>query len=131
MKKIIIFAIFFISCVSAEEIKWHDKIKSSYGPEGLYLRCLSNAKNKRLDHMKYLYFASKYSVLINWTGNYWEYSAWLYQNEKRYLILDGVKDNVIIISKETGRLWNNKDKDWLEKNRYLSCSEIEESDLPN
>ena len=108
-----------------------DVIRSIVDNDSLFLRCLDNSKNKKLNHMKYMWFSDNKSVWINYLGNIFEYKTQLFQNEKNYLILDEIKNNVILINKETGRLWNNKDKDWLEKNRYLSCSEIEESDLPN
>ena len=108
-----------------------DVIRSIVDNDSLFLRCLDNSKNKKLNHMKYMWFSDNKSVWINYLGNIFEYKTQLFQNKKNYLILDYIKKNVILIDKKTGRLWNNKDKDWLEKNRYLSCSEIEESDLPN
>lgn len=107
-----------------------DVIRSIVDNDSLFLRCLDNSKNKKLNHMKYMWFSDNKSVWINYLGNIFEYKTQLFQNKKNYLILDYKKKNVILIDKKTGRLWNNKDENWLKNNRYLVCSEIKESDLP-
>ena len=107
-----------------------DVIRSIVDNDSLFLRCLDNSKNKKLNHMKYMWFSDNKSVWINYLGNIFEYKTQLFQNKKNYLILDYIKKNVILIDKKTGRLWNNKDENWLKNNRYLVCSEIKESDLP-
>ena len=107
-----------------------DAIRSIVDNDSLFLRCLDNSKNKKLNHMKYMWFSDNKSVWINYLGNIFEYKTQLFQNKKNYLILDYKKKNVILIDKKTGRLWNNKDENWLKNNRYLVCSEIKESDLP-
>ena len=107
-----------------------DVIRSIVDNDSLFLRCLDNSKNKKLNHMKYMWFSDNKSVWINYLGNIFEYKTQLFQNKKNYLILDDIKKIVILIDKKTGRLWNNKDENWLKNNRYLVCSEIKESDLP-
>ena len=40
------------------------------------------------------------------------------------------KNNVILIDKKNGYLWDEKDEYYIKNEKYLVCSEIKESDLP-
>ena len=73
------------------------------------------------------------SKSVGHTDEFWQNFKFLIENAKEaniYQPIDYKKKNVILIDKKTGRLWNNKDENWLKNNRYLVCSEIKESDLP-
>ena len=109
-----------------------DAIRSIVDNDSLYLRCLDYSKNKKLKHMKYIWFSDNKSAWFDYTGNkIFEYKVRLFQNNNHYLILDTMKKNIVIlINKENGRLWDEKDEYYIKDKKYLVCSEIKESDLP-
>ena len=82
--------------------------------------------------MKYIWFSDNKSAWFDYTGNkIFEYKVRLFQNNNHYLILDTMKKNIVIlINKENGRLWDEKDEYPIKDKKYLVCSEIKESDLP-
>ena len=59
-----------------------DVIRSIVDNDSLFLRCLDNSKNKKLNHMKYMWFSDNKSVWINYLGNIFEYKTQLFQNKK-------------------------------------------------
>tara|TARA_B100000945_G_scaffold308566_1_gene298416 strand:- start:532 stop:924 length:393 start_codon:yes stop_codon:yes gene_type:complete len=110
-----------------------DVIRSISDYESLFLRCLDYSKNKKLKHMKFIWFADNKSAWIDYsdTTKMFEYKVRLFQNKNNYLILDNSKkNNVILIDKKNGYLWNEKDEYYIKNEKYLVCSEIKESDLP-
>ena len=110
-----------------------DVIRSISDYESLFLRCLDYSKNKKLKHMKFIWFADNKSAWIDYsdTTKMFEYKVRLFQNKNNYLILDNLKkNNVILIDKKNGYLWNEKDEYYIKNEKYLVCSEIKESDLP-
>ena len=109
-----------------------DVIRSIADYDNLYLRCLDYSKNKKLKHMKYIWFSDNKSAWFDYSDDkIFEYKVQLFQNNNHYLILDTMKkNNVILIDKENGRLWDEKDEYYIKDKKYLVCSEIKESDLP-